>query len=333
MGKDYYKILNVSRDVSEADLKKAYRKLALKYHPDKNQDPGASDTFKEVGEAYEVLSDPKKREIYDKYGEEGLKGQAGGFSGAEFSGFNPGDFNFSGFDPHETFRNFFGDEDPFKDMFENFGSFSGGMGGMGGIGGMGGMPHMSAFSSMGGSRKDPAVEQNLPVTFEELFTGATKKMKITRNVLVPGTNTTRSEPKILEIKIKKGWKEGTKITFPKEGNQTSGSTPADIVFKIVDKPHKTFTRDADNNLIYRHKISLKQALIGVHVDVPTIDGRHIGVEVSQASPTTKRIIKEEGLPLPKTPERRADLIVEFEILFPKNLSPEQKNSLKQILPD
>lgn len=64
--------------------------------------------------SFKVLSDPKKREIYDKYGEDGLKGQAGGFSGAEFSGFNPGDFSFSGFDPHETFRNFFGDEDPFK---------------------------------------------------------------------------------------------------------------------------------------------------------------------------------------------------------------------------
>ncbi len=106
MGKDFYSTLDVPRNASSDDIKKAYRKLALKYHPDKNKTPEAEEKFKEVAEAYEALIDPQKREIYDKYGEEGLKGNAGG--GAE--GFSmPEGFTFSSFniDPNATFKNFF----------------------------------------------------------------------------------------------------------------------------------------------------------------------------------------------------------------------------------
>ena len=111
MGKDYYKILNVSRDANAEEIKKAYRKLALKYHPDKNKSPGAEDKFKEVAEAYEALSDPQKREIYDRYGEEGLKAGGGaGDPGGMPEGFSSFSFNI---DPNQTFRTVFGDEDPF----------------------------------------------------------------------------------------------------------------------------------------------------------------------------------------------------------------------------
>ena len=115
MGKDYYKVLNVTRSATADEIKKAYRKLALKYHPDKNKgSKEAEEKFKEVAEAYEALSDPQKREIYDKYGEEGLKGNFGG-AGAGAAGFQmPEGFGFSfNIDPNETFRNVFGDEDPF----------------------------------------------------------------------------------------------------------------------------------------------------------------------------------------------------------------------------
>lgn len=115
MGKDYYKILGISRGASDDDIKKAYRKLALKYHPDKNKEPGAEEKFKEVAEAYEILSDPKKKEIFDKYGEEGLKmGSGGGPGPGGSTGSSPGGFSYtwSG-DPNETFRMFFGSTNPF----------------------------------------------------------------------------------------------------------------------------------------------------------------------------------------------------------------------------
>lgn len=113
MGKDYYGILKVSKNATSDEIKKAYRKLALKYHPDKNKgSKEAEEKFKEVAEAYEALIDPQKREIYDRYGEDGLKGNAG----AGPSGFHmPEGFSFTSFniDPNETFRTVFGDEDPF----------------------------------------------------------------------------------------------------------------------------------------------------------------------------------------------------------------------------
>lgn len=114
MGKDYYKILGVSRSATDAEIKKGYRKMALKYHPDKNKESDAAEKFKEVAEAFEVLKDKDKRAVYDKYGEEGLKGQPG-FSGTSTAGHGmPGNFTFTfGGDPFKTFSDFFGDEDPF----------------------------------------------------------------------------------------------------------------------------------------------------------------------------------------------------------------------------
>ena len=118
MGKDYYKILGVSRNATDDDIKKGYRKMALKYHPDKNKDPGAEEKFKEVAEAFEVLKDKDKRAVYDKYGEEGLKGQPN-FGAAGGQGMPAGftTFTFSG-DPFRTFKDFFGDENPFPGMFQ-----------------------------------------------------------------------------------------------------------------------------------------------------------------------------------------------------------------------
>ena len=114
MGKDYYKLLGVSRTATDDEIKKGYRKMALKYHPDKNKAPDADEKFKEVAEAFEVLKDKDKRVIYDKYGEEGLKGQpsfgAGGIGQGMPAGFST--FTFGG-DPFKTFNDFFGDEDPF----------------------------------------------------------------------------------------------------------------------------------------------------------------------------------------------------------------------------
>lgn len=271
MGKDYYKVLGIPRTANEAEIKKAYRKMALKYHPDKNKSPNAEEKFKEVSEAYDVLSDKSKKEIYDKYGEEGLKAGAGG-SGGSSSG--PGSYTYTYHgNPHETFKMFFGDENP----FENFFNFSGPGGSSFRTSHFGPMGHESmetdddpfGFGMSGGhgmgygqgmprrKTQDSAVVRDLQVSLEDIFKGCTKKLKITRKVLNSDGRSTRMEDKILTIDVKPGWKSGTKITFPKEGDQAPNKVPADIVFVIKDKPHPMFTRDG-SDIKYKATISLKQ---------------------------------------------------------------------------
>uniref|UniRef100_A0A1I7Y424 J domain-containing protein n=1 Tax=Steinernema glaseri TaxID=37863 RepID=A0A1I7Y424_9BILA len=125
MGKDYYKILGVARGASDDEIKKAYRKMALKFHPDKNQEPGASEKFKECAEAYDVLSDPKKKEIYDRFGEEGLKSDGGAGGSGRPGGPGQAFYSFQG-DPMRMFTQTCGD-DIFSDMF-GFGMGGGGGG-------------------------------------------------------------------------------------------------------------------------------------------------------------------------------------------------------------
>lgn len=349
MGKDYYKILGVPKGASEEDLKKAYRKMALKYHPDKNKSPGAEEKFKEIAEAYDVLSDPKKREIFDKYGEEGLKGGVPGGGSSGFSGGQPGSFQytFTG-DPHETFRMFFGDENPFGSFFSMGGGPRGNMfhqfGGSGGDDRMdidddpfahfGRGPSTSFGRQPMGRRKyqDPAVVKDLQVSLEEVFSGTTKKLKITRKVLNEDGRSTRVEDKILQIDVKPGWKSGTKITFPKEGDQTPNNIPADIVFVIKDKPHPTFSRDGQD-IHYKAKISLRDALCGTTIQVPTLGGRKIPLNLTEViKPGGQRRIQGEGLPYAKQPTKKGDLIIEFDIKFPDKIPVGAKEILKDCIP-
>ncbi|KAK6180159.1 hypothetical protein SNE40_012357 [Patella caerulea] len=348
MGKDYYKVLGIANGASDDDIKKAYKKMALKYHPDKNKSPGAEEKFKEIAEAYDVLGDKEKKEVYDKYGEEGLKGgQPGGpqpGGGRAGPGGNTFHYSFHG-DPHQTFRMFFGEgNDPFRDFFPRHQGFGGGFGT--------GDEHMDVdddpFAHFGGSRgmrgghgmmgqprakrRDPAIVKELHVSLEDILNGTTKKLKITRKVLNADGRSTRSEEKILSVDIKKGWKAGTKITFPNEGDQSPTNVPADIVFIIKDKPHPTFTRD-DIDIRYKATISLKDALCGGTINIPTLDGRRIPLNLSNVvKPKTIRRIQGEGLPHPKQNTKRGDLIVEFDIQFPTNISESAKSRLREVLP-
>ncbi|XP_018424910.1 PREDICTED: dnaJ homolog subfamily B member 1 isoform X2 [Nanorana parkeri] len=338
MGKDYYKTLGLAKGASEEDIKKAYRKQALKFHPDKNKDPGAEERFKEIAEAYDVLSDPKKREIFDRYGEEGSPGGGGGCgsNGPSFS------YSFHG-DPHAMFAEFFGGRNPFDNFFvrneedmDTEDPFSGyGMGGMGGFGpiGGGGFPRGPPGRGQPMNRKqDPPVIRELPVSLEEVFSGCTKKMKISHKRLGPDRRNIHNEDKILTIQVKKGWKEGTKITFPKEGDETPSNIPADIVFVLKDKPHSVYKRDS-SNVVYTAKISLREALCGCSINVPTLDGRTIPLVIRDViNPGTKRRIHGEGLPLPKAPDQRGDLIVDFDIRFPDRISATARETLERVLP-
>jgi DnaJ-class molecular chaperone len=350
MGKDYYKILGLSKGSSDDDIKKAYRKLALKYHPDKNKEPGAEEKFKEVAEAYEILSDPKKKEIFDKYGEEGLKMGAGGGGAGPSAGGSPGfSYTWSG-DPNETFRMFFGNSNPFAAFFgEEEDDSPNGMGGFGGFPGMfrftsssfggPGGPGSNIHQQMSGGQtatkkksQDPPIYHDLLVSLEDIATGTTKKMKISRKVLGGDGRSTHLEDKVLTIDIKPGWKAGTKITFPREGDQSPNTVPADIVFIIKDKPHPYFKRDGCD-LVYTARITLRESLLGANIQVPTLDGRKKQIQLNEViNPNTEKRIAGEGLPYPKQNTKKGDIIVKFDIKFPDSLSPQQRDLLMQCLP-
>ncbi|UYV71564.1 DNAJB1 [Cordylochernes scorpioides] len=322
MGKDYYKILGVSKDATDQDIKKAYRKLALKYHPDKNKAPDAEKMFKDIGEAYEVLSDKNKRDVYDKFGEEGLKGGVG--AGADFG---ERVFNFN--DPHSIFREFFGTNNVFDFTFDDDFDVAFDFGG-----------HPTDLFNIRANRpvhgrtkkQDPPINHDLYISLEELLTGCVKKMKITKKVMNPDRRTTYETTKVLSIEVKPGWKEGTKITFPKEGDQGPGVVPADLIFTIRDKPHAIFKREG-TNIIYYATISIKEALCGVTVSVPLLDGGTIPLLLKEVvNPSTVKVVPGQGLPFHKEPWKRGDLVVKFNITFMEHLSPEARRSLMRILP-
>ncbi|XP_070976312.1 dnaJ homolog subfamily B member 4-like [Oncorhynchus clarkii lewisi] len=347
MGKDYYKILGIVKGAADEDIKKAYRKQALKWHPDKNKAANAEEKFKEIAEAYEVLSDPKKREIYDQYGEEGLKGGGGPGNGPDGQGSNFTSYTFHG-DPHATFATFFGGANPFE-MF--FGRKANGRGPGGGddedmeVDGNDPFGSFTSFNlngfprdrhvGIGGQQRrkqDPAVHHELRVSLEEVFHGCTKRMKISRKRMNPDGRTMRTEDKILTIEIKRGWKEGTKITFPREGDESPNTIPADIVFVIKDKPHMHFRREG-SDIVYPVKVSLRQSLCGCSVTVSTIDGKTCNMKITDViKPGMKQTVVGQGLPLPKNPEQRGDLVVEFDVNFPENLPSNAKDVLKRHLP-
>jgi DnaJ family protein B protein 4 len=327
-----------------------YRKQAMKWHPDRNPDNNeqAEAKFKEIGEAYEVLSDTQKKAIYDQYGEEGLKGGMGGMGGmgGGMGGGGGGGFTFTRGNADDIFRQFFGSASPFESMFSDFGmhdddhsssfgghpGFGGGMGGMG-MGGMGGGRGGSrgfGRQQERGPKQPPPVVHPLQVSLEDLYKGKTKRIKITKKVLNPDGSTSPQE-KVLTFTIKPGFKKGTKVRFEKEGDQGPNIIPADIVFELQEKPHDRFNRDK-NDLIHTRNITLVESLTGTTVEVLTLDGRMLRIPINEiVTPGFTKLVKGEGMPISKDPGTKGDLIIKFNVIFPKYLSAEQKQQLKQIL--
>ncbi|XP_039057709.1 dnaJ homolog subfamily B member 4-like [Hibiscus syriacus] len=341
MGVDYYNVLKVDRTATEDDLKKAYRKLAMKWHPDKNPNnkKEAEANFKQISEAYEaslsfilfqVLSDPQKRAIYNQQGEEGLKnipppGSGGssrnGFCGS--SGFNPRN-------AEDIFAEFFGSS-PFE-----FGSVGPGRSARfhsdgGKFGGFGCTDNnFRTYNDTTPPRKPPPVESKLPCTLEELYTGSTRKMKISRTV-VNSSGRQAQESETLTIDVKPGWKKGTKITFPDKGNEQPNQLPADLVFVIDEKPHDLYKRDG-NDLIVDRKVSLAEALGGTTVNLTTLNGRKLSLPITDIiHPGYELIVAKEGMPIAKEPGNRGDLRIKFDVKFPTKLTPEQRAGLKRVL--
>ncbi|XP_076945754.1 uncharacterized protein LOC143616944 [Bidens hawaiensis] len=305
MGVDYYNILKVTRTATESDIKKSYKKLAMKWHPDKNisvNDKVAESKFKQISEAYYVLSDPKKRQIYDLYGEEGLK-----------SGLND-DMGVANTKPGSRFR--FDPRDA-DQIFEEF--FYGADSGRGVTG-----------LDLKNIKKAETVENKLSCGLEELYKGSKRKMQISRIVL-DDTGKPGTLEEILTIHIKPGWKKGTKITFPEKGNQEAGAAPGDLIFVIDEKPHDTFKRDG-NDLVFTKRISLLEALTGKTIKVTTLDGRNLVVPITDIiKPGHEEVIQNEGMPISKEPGKKGNLRIKIDIKFPSRLSSEQKSDLKRVL--
>lgn len=368
-----YDQLGVKPDATQDEIKKGYRKAALKWHPDKNKDkPEAAEKFKECSQAYEILSDPEKRKTYDQYGLEFLlrggaapppgenpfAGGGGGMPGGfdfgsmpsagggtrtfHFStgGGGPGGFNFS--NPESIFAEFMR------------GSGGGGMGGMGGMGddddiasmfGAGGMPRGGGRSSrmrsqyggadpFGGPPRDATpevttVERALPLTLEELYNGITKKMKIKRKTYDDSGKRTTTD-QVLEVPIKAGLKKGSKIKFKGVGDQEEGGKQ-DLHFIVEEKPHPLFVRDGDD-LIHTIDLTLKEALTGWKRTVTTIDAKQINIEkAGPTGPGSSDTYPGQGMPISKKPGERGNFIIKYNIQFPKTLTPQQKQQLKEIL--
>eukprot|EP00043_Microstomoeca_roanoka_P004216 m.48316 g.48316 ORF g.48316 m.48316 type:complete len:315 (+) comp12388_c1_seq1:191-1135(+) len=307
----YYETLNLQRNALPEDIRKAYRKLSLEYHPDRNQSIDAQEKFNRVAESYVVLSTPYLKAVYDQYGSEGLsngapKGHEGYTEPWVFDG-----------DGHRVFRDFFGTDNPFQDLFPPQDEFQLGQG--------------PALTQRLRRVQSPPIESDLLITLEEAYTGCVKKLKITRKVLNDDGHTTTVRDKILTVHVKPGWKEGTRVTFPKEGDQGPNNIPADVVFVIKYKEHPRFVRKG-NDLVHVTHVKLADALCGCSISLLTLDGRELHIPVNDViTPVYSKRVPGEGMPSSKDTSKRGDLIINFAIQFPPTLTDEKKRLVRAAL--
>ncbi|KAI9350750.1 hypothetical protein BDR26DRAFT_930057 [Obelidium mucronatum] len=346
----FYDILGVDPSASESELKKAYRKLALKYHPDKNPgDEEASEKFKEIGKAYEVLSDEQKREVYDRYGEEGLEGGMGG------GGMNPGDL-FS--------QLFGGGGDPFgrggrpsgprrgKDMAHSLkvsleDLYKGKTTKLAlqkqvlctpceGRGGKAGATKMC--SGCQGRGIKIVIRQMGPMIQQMQQTcpdcnGEGEQINAKDRCTACNGKKIANERKILEVFVDKGMADGQKVTFTGEGDQAPGIIPGDIIIVIEEKPHDRFKRKG-SDLFIDVKIDLLTALAGGHFSIPHLDDRVLVVQILPGEvikPDEVKCISGEGMPRPFD---KGNLYVKFEVVFPEPnwIAEDKLKALEAILP-
>jgi curved DNA-binding protein len=314
--KDYYQILGISRTASESEIKSAYRKLARQYHPDVN--PGGTDKFKEIGEAYEALKDPEKRKLYDNLGSNWRQGQnftppPGYGGGGGWQNVNMG----GGASDMGDFSSFF-------DIL--FGGGAGGMGGgMGGFpGGFGGGGAADIFGAGGGDRQagrgsrqqTPAPEpqvQSLPVDLELVAKGGRM------DVQTPSG-------KRLNVNIPKGVKEGAKIRLAGEGTKTRQGA-SDLLLQIQYKAHKHFKIEREH-LVYDAPVAVADLVLGAEISIPAFSG-----DVTMSLPPgtqSDRLMRLKGQGLPDQKGQPGDLLVRPRAIIPKTISAEEKELYQKL---
>ena len=302
--KDYYKILGVSKNATEKEIKKAYRRLAKKYHPDNNKGNKASEEkFKEINEANEVLSDPEKRKQYDTLGENWQNYQQGGGDWRQYAqqhGNGGGrTFHFEG-DPSEFFGG--GGSGDFSSFFETF--FGQGRGGQ------------FTGSRQRAPRKGQDVTATLPITLLEAYEGSKR--------------TFEWKGKKMRISIKPGTKDGQKLRIKGKGEPSrSGGPNGDLYIIMKIQPDPRFEREGDN-LKYTANVDLYTAVLGGKIEIPTMTGR-VKINIPKGSETGKIVrLKGKGMPKNASKTQFGDLLVQLKVNIPKNLSSEEEALFKKL---
>lgn len=357
--RDYYEVLGIQKGASDAEIKSAYRKMAMKYHPDRNPgDKEAEEKFKEAAEAYSVLSDPDKRARYDQFGHAGVDGAAGGGASMNM-------------------------DDIFSQFGDIFGSFFGGNGGFGGFSGFGGTNPRTGRRVIRGSN----LRIKVRMTLEEIDKGCEKKIKVNKYVPCPTCHGTGSktggydtcvqchgsgvvtevrrtilgqmqtqsvcpncggdgriirdkcvnchgdgivkQEEIISLNIPAGVSDGMQLSFRGKGNAgPRGGEAGDLVVLIEEVPHEQFERD-ESNLYHTLFISVADAALGTTIEVPTLNGRaKVKIEPGTQSGKVLRL-KGKGLPVFQS-NGRGDLLISVNVWIPKNMTREERELMEKL---
>lgn len=357
--RDYYEVLGVDKKASEDEIKKAYRKIAIKYHPDRNPgDKTAEEKFKEAAEAYSVLSDKQKRQQYDQFGFDGPN------MGGGFGGFGAGGFSMD-------------------DIFSMFGDVFGGRGGFGGFSGFGGGQRAQYHGT--------DLRLKVRLTLQEISTGVTKKFKVRKDIVcsecngsgaqkgsgsetcptchgqgytvrtvrsILGMMQTQSEcptchgegtviknkcphcsgqgivkgEEVVEINIPAGVAEGMVVNVPGKGNAAPhNGVPGNIQVYVEEEPNDTFVRDGQD-IIYNLLLDFPTAALGGEVDIPTIEGTKVKIKIEPGTQPGKTLrLRGKGLPAVQGyGSGRGDLVVQVSVYVPKTLDRHERQVLEEL---
>ena len=336
MNKDLYKILGVDRTADDKKLKSAYRKLAKKYHPDANPgDKDAEQKFKDIGEAYTILSDPEKRKLYDQFGYAAFDGSGAGAAGSGagrpggyqyYSNGGPGgyqSFHFSGKDAEDLFRSMFGDM---------FGGRSGrsGFGGNSGFGGFGFDDFDDGgYSYSGNGRRAPRQQSldmtsSMNVSFRDAALGATKRIQLQD----PSATGKNAGITTLEVKIPAGIEEGKKIRLRGRGMAGADGKKGDLLIEIHIDPDRDYTRDG-LDLYTSAQIPYSVAVLGGEAKLPTLHGE-VSCKIPAGIQSGSKIrLKEKGIHTEGRSPKKGDEYVEIRIAVPRNISEAARKKLEE----
>ena len=368
--RDYYEVLGVNKNATDEELKKAYRKLAKKYHPDANPDnkKEAEEKFKEVNEAYETLSDPQKRRMYDQFGPDGPQGFGGGSGQGPFGQGGYYSYSSSGFDGFDDFGDL-------GDIFSSI--FGGGFGGR------------SSSRKQNGPRKGADLNLRMEITFEQAYSGVEKEITVTRNETCdnchgtgakPGTSVTkcttcngtgqvtqvqntilgqmqtrrtctvchgtgeiikepcevchgngtvRKQPRI-KVKIPAGIDDNQTVVLRGEGEPgEKGGPKGDLYITVRIKKHSIFTRSG-NNVMCEVPITITQATLGADLEIPMVDGTKVVYKIPDGTQTgTKFVIRNKGFKSVNS-SSTGDFVFTVKVQTPKRLTKEQRELLVQL---
>lgn len=318
--RDYYQILGVEKNASQDDIKKAFRKMARKYHPDVNHgDKNAEEKFKEINEANEVLSDPEKRRKYDQFGAQWQQYTRGGgrpedFDWTRWTGAgSTGGATYRTVSPEEFEQMFGGGLGGFSDFFETL--FGGGARGRSSGFGFGANRQARTTTTTRTRRKYDS-EHKLQITLEEAFNGATRTLQF-------------EDGRKIEAKIPRGVRTGSKVRLSGQGGRAYGGEAGDLYLHIEVLPHGLFQRDGDD-LRINLPVDLYTLLLGGAADVPTLE-KPVKLTIPPETANGKLFrLRGLGMPNLRNPEQRGDLYARVEVQIPARLSAEEKELFSRL---